>query len=78
MAHGIIVPWPGIEPMSLALEGGVLTTGSPGKALDYFLKMQIPWHTTPTTPANNAELLRTPVGGNKNMHFYKLSRWFYE
>ena len=26
-ACGILVPWPGIEPMPLALEGQVLTTG---------------------------------------------------
>ena len=28
-AHGILVPWSGIEPMSLTLEGGLLTTGPP-------------------------------------------------
>ena len=28
--YGILVPGPGIEPMSLALEGRFLTTGSPG------------------------------------------------
>ena len=27
----ILVPWPGIELASLALEGGFLTTGPPGK-----------------------------------------------
>ena len=31
-ACGILVPQPGIEPMSPALEGGVLTTGPPGKS----------------------------------------------
>ena len=30
---GILVPRPGIEPASPVLEGGFLTTGSPGKAL---------------------------------------------
>ena len=30
---GILVPRPGIEPMSPALEGGFLTTGPPGKSL---------------------------------------------
>ena len=29
---GILVPWPGIEPMLSASEGRVLTTGSPGKS----------------------------------------------
>ena len=28
-ARGILVPWSGIEPMSLTLEGGFLTTGPP-------------------------------------------------
>ena len=31
-ACGILVPWPGIEPMSPALEGGFLATGSPRKS----------------------------------------------
>ena len=31
MACGILVPRPGIEPVSSALEGGFLTTGPPGK-----------------------------------------------
>ena len=30
-ACGILVPQPGIEPMSLAFEGRFLTTGPPGK-----------------------------------------------
>ena len=30
-AHGILVPRPGIEPLSPALEGRFLTTGPPGK-----------------------------------------------
>ena len=33
MACGILVPRPGIEPESPALEGGFLTTGPPGKSL---------------------------------------------
>ena len=32
-ACGILVPSPGIEPASSALQGGVLTTGPPGKSL---------------------------------------------
>ena len=31
-ACGILVPLPGIEPMSPALEGGFFTTGPPGKS----------------------------------------------
>ena len=33
MVSGLLVPPPGIEPVSLALEGRFLTTGSPGKSL---------------------------------------------
>ena len=32
VACGILVPRPGIEPTSPALEGGFLTTGPPGKS----------------------------------------------
>ena len=32
-ARGILVPPPGIEPPSLALQGGLLTTGPPGRSL---------------------------------------------
>ena len=36
----ILVPQPGIEPMSPTLEGGFLTTGPPGKSLScLFLKV---------------------------------------
>ena len=31
-AHGILVPWPGVEPTLPAMEGEVSTTGSPGKS----------------------------------------------
>ena len=34
-AHGILVPGPGIKPVSPVLQGGLSTTGPPGK----FLKM---------------------------------------
>ena len=37
-ACGILVPPPEIEPMSPALEGGFLTTGPPGKALNATFK----------------------------------------
>ena len=36
MACGILVPQPGIEPVSPALESKFLTTGPPGKSLDLF------------------------------------------
>ena len=32
-ACGILIPQPGIEPVSPALEGGFFTTGPPGKSL---------------------------------------------
>jgi len=36
-ACGILVPPPGIEPLSPALEGGCLTIGPPGKSLETYL-----------------------------------------
>ena len=33
VACGILVPWPGIEPASCAMQGKFLTTGTPGKSL---------------------------------------------
>ena len=33
MAYGILIPRPGMEPVSPALEGGFLTTGSPVRAV---------------------------------------------
>ena len=41
MACGILVLWPGIEPASPELQGGVLATGPPGKSLLSFLKIYI-------------------------------------
>ena len=38
---GILVPQPGIEPASRALEGRFLTTGPPGKSLTLFLDVMI-------------------------------------
>ena len=35
---GILIPWPGIEPTSPALEGRVSATGLPGKSPSYFLR----------------------------------------
>ena len=44
VACGILVPRPGIEPESPALEGGFLTTGPPGKSLPYkFLLLKKPY-----------------------------------
>ena len=34
-ACGILAPWSGIEPALPALEGEVLTTGQPGKSLNW-------------------------------------------
>ena len=36
-ACGILVPWPGIEPVSPAWEGGFVTPGSPGTSPHHFL-----------------------------------------
>ena len=35
-AYGIFNPWPEMEPMPPALDGQVLTTGQPGKFLEFF------------------------------------------
>ena len=40
-AYGIRGPRPGIEPASLALEGGFLTTGPPGKSLPTLLIISV-------------------------------------
>ena len=40
-ACGILVPRPGIEPVSPALEGRFLTTGPPGKSLPWLFKLQL-------------------------------------
>ena len=32
LTHGILVPWPGIEPTSPALQGWILTIRPPGKS----------------------------------------------
>ena len=34
----ILAPWPGVEPAPSALEGEVLTTGPPGKSLQWIFK----------------------------------------
>ena len=36
LLHSVWVPWPGIEPAPLALQGGFLTTGLPGKSYFWF------------------------------------------
>ena len=41
VAYGILVPWPGIEPASPALQGGFLTTGPPGKSFISFYDLKI-------------------------------------
>ena len=47
-ACGILVPKPGIEPMSPAVEGGFLTTGPLGKSLNYlFSRLPLPQNLSP-------------------------------
>ena len=38
-AHGILVPQPGIEPVSPELEGGFLTTAPPGKSQQFIFQL---------------------------------------
>ena len=40
-ARGILAPWPGLEPTAPALEGGVLTTGPPGRPLPTYFKQHV-------------------------------------
>ena len=55
VAFGSLIPWPGIEPVSPALQGGFLTAGPPGKSLSfsvdgplfYFSRCEIFLYTTP-------------------------------
>ena len=51
---GILVPWPGINPLSPAFEHGFLTTGPPGKSLDKLL-------------IEDRSLLR-PAAGNRELY----------
>ena len=46
-ACGILVPRPGLKLASSALEGGFLTTGSPGKS-SFHLKYIVSWVITET------------------------------
>ena len=50
-ACGILVPQPGIEPASSALQGGFLTTGSPGKSQHRFPLEALGFSLRTTTPA---------------------------
>ena len=51
MARGILVPRPGIEPPSPALEGRFLTTGPPGKSLKFFrILINESWALVPHPP----------------------------
>jgi len=40
-AYGILVPQPVIEPVPHVLEGEVLTTGRPGKSLEFNFELHI-------------------------------------
>ena len=59
-AGGILVPRPGIEPVSPALEGGCLTTGLPVKSLQRIFKK---FYQTKNCNVNQQKLLFSWVGG---------------
>ena len=42
MAHGILVPQPGTEPLPPALKHGVLATGPPGSPVDLMRVQESP------------------------------------
>ena len=73
-AHGILVPRPGIEPLSPALEGRFLTTGPPGKPPGESLSQYnwCPYIKGKFAPANAEDLGsipgsgRCPGGGRSN------------
>ena len=60
VACRILIPWPGIEPEFPALQGGLLTTGVPGKSRPHFLvfclppfsKFSNPRSTLPSNPSS--------------------------
>ena len=64
-ACGILVPWPGIKPMSSALQGWFLTIGPSGKSLDSILK-------------SRDITLPTKVCLVKAMHFSSSHVWLWE
>ena len=41
MACGILIPWPGVEPVPPALEGRVLNTGLPKKSKIFFYSIEV-------------------------------------
>ena len=52
-ACGILVPWPGIEPVSPALQGGFLTAGPLGKSHNF-------WYSFFTVNKSTMELCQLP------------------
>ena len=69
-ACGILVPWPGIEPASPALEGKILTSGCPGKPLDSLLPSSEFFPRTPLGPMQVG-----PCWMSQNLQSYLNHRW---
>ena len=68
-AGGILASQPGIQPESFALEGKVLTHGSPGKSLNFFNKELVQLFISSRMSFDSLWLLRTlPISS-------KLSNW---
>ena len=66
-ACGILVPWPGIEPASPALEGGFLTTPLPGKSQDF--TSLSPNHTSLLSSNWNLELSSKTISTQSHRKF---------
>ena len=68
-AGGILASQPGIQPESFALEGKVLTHGSPGKSLNFFNKELVQLFISSRMSFDSLWLLRNlPISS-------KLSNW---
>ena len=81
VAHGlscsevcrIVVPWPGIEPTSPALQGGFLTTEPPGKSpRKHFLKTFLLHCSSQPFVLGNNNNLENQIASN-NFNYIKLS-----
>ena len=59
-ACGILVPQPGIEPVSSALEGGFFTTGPPGKSQKWVFLPQSSLQMTVALAAMNVPKSESP------------------
>ena len=79
VACGILVPWPGIEPTSPALEGRFLTTGPPGKSHNCYFNIENSASTVFSNPTDRKShfLYITEFHTNKTIKRFRYSMEFY-